>query len=102
MKDAYAVVEINNEDKIIYIKLNLCDFNRMKMKDIKQLALHELLHSFFWELSDLFDEVLKNAHFSKVKEKRLKTKFDELEHRRINHHLKILRRMDRSRSLSKK
>lgn len=95
---ALAVVKINDENKVIYIKLSTFDFNKMKIREIKRYLLHELLHSFFSELSDLFDKVVEDAKFSRRKSSGLVSKFNELEHKKISHFIKLMLRLDRYKS----
>ena len=93
MNDCYAVIQIDNERKNIYLKLNKVDFARMRMGNIKRLCLHELLHSFFWELSELFDEVIGNDSFNQRKREALKRKFEDIEHRKIKHLVRVLTKL---------
>ena len=95
IKSAYAVVEIDNANKIIYIKFSAFDFNRMKMREIKRFVLHELLHSYFGELNSLFEEVLLKGKFSEAKRRSYVNKFDTIEHRKINQLIKIMFTCDR-------
>lgn len=93
MNHCYAVIQIDNERKNIYLKLNKADFARMRTGNIKRLCLHELLHSFFWELSELFDEVIGTHSFSQRKREALKRRFEEIEHRKINHLARVLTKL---------
>lgn len=95
LKDALAVVNIDDENKVIYIKLSAFDFIRMKIREIKRYILHELSHSFFSELSSLFDKIVEGARFSKRKSRGLINKFNEIEHKKINHIIKLILRLDR-------
>ena len=51
LKNMDMVVDIDDEEKSIYIKMSSYDFARMSPHNIKRFIFHELLHSFFWELS---------------------------------------------------
>lgn len=95
LKNQYAVVEIDNKNKTIYVKLNSIEWARMKGREMKRFILHELLHSFFWELSNLFDEVVINTRISLRKQGGYIRKFEEIEHRKINHLVRILSKLDK-------
>ncbi len=97
MKDAYAVVSINGREKRIYIKLNSFEFNRMKMQAIRKLILHELLHTFFSELNDLFEELLRMSPLQEKKKERLKKRSDEVEHQKISLLIRDILRLQRYR-----
>lgn len=90
LKNAFAIVAIDDQKKTIYIRLNSYEFNKMGIREIRRYILHELLHSFFSELSDFFDQVLKRANFSKAKAKVLRNKFDSLEHKKIYHLIRVM------------
>ena len=93
MNDCYAVIQIDNEKKSIYLKLSKADFAKMRTGNIKRLCLHELLHSFFWELSELFDKVIGNDSFNQRKREALKQKFEDIEHRNISHLSRVLMKL---------
>ena len=93
INDCYAVVQIDNDRKNIYLKLNRARLARMRMGNIKRLCLHELLHSFFWELSELFDDVIGNDSFSERKRGALKRRFEDIEHRKISHLVRVLTKL---------
>jgi hypothetical protein len=90
IKTAYAIVELDSSRKLIYIKFSSHDFNRMKMREIKRYVLHELLHSYFGELNELFDEALQIGKFSEAKRRSYLRKFDQVEHTKINRLIKVM------------
>jgi len=102
LKGALAVVKIDDQNKVIYLKLSSSHFNKMKIREIKRYLLHELLHSFFSELSILFDKAVEEAQFSKRKSGGLASKFNELEHKKISYLIKLILRLDRHIAKSQK
>jgi len=95
IKRAYAVVELDSYKKVIYIKFSSYDFNRMKMRQVKRYVLHELLHSYFGELNELFDEALQRGGLTEAKKRSYMRKFDEIEHAKINRLIKVMFSYDR-------
>ena len=99
LKDAYAVVRIDEDRKCIYIKLNSYEFNRMKIRYIKQFILHELVHVFFGELGCVLNEALAKADEKGVSSRtinRLRRNYDSVEHKKLNRLIRILLEMDRT------
>lgn len=92
LKDALAIIIIDNAKKILYLKLRPQDFHRMKLREIKRYLLHELLHSIFAELSAFFEHVLEQTHFSEGRKRILLNKFDEMEHKKINYLIPLMYR----------
>jgi hypothetical protein len=90
IQTAYAIVELDSVKKSIYIKFSSYDFNRMKMREIKRYVLHELLHSYFNELNELFEEALSRGHFSEAKRRSYLRKFDQIEHLKINRLIRVM------------
>ena len=90
LRGALAVIHIDEDRKVLYLKLNVCAFNRMKLREIKRYLLHELLHSFFSELSIFFESTVDAAYQDRRKRERLKREFDKLEHRKINYLIDLI------------
>ncbi|GEM_PF-4821663 len=90
LKDNYAVVSVNDDRKTIYLKLNETNCRSMSPGWLRRLALHELLHSFFWELDSLFEEVLEKGEFSEYRKRVYRNKFMEIEHRKIYRLIRML------------
>jgi hypothetical protein len=90
LKGNFALIRIDEEKKVLYLKLNRHLFNRMKMREIKRYLMHELLHSFFGELSIFFEEVVNDFSVPEKRKKTLINKFDELEHKKINYLINLM------------
>ncbi|MBD3379824.1 MAG: hypothetical protein GF408_05110 [Candidatus Omnitrophica bacterium] len=99
VKGNMAVIHIDEDRKVLYLKLNRYLFNRMKMREVKRYILHELLHSLFGELSIFFESVVREGPYSDRKKKALVNKFDELEHRKINYLINLMLSLDGRKSL---
>lgn len=95
IKSAYAIVEIDNACKTIYIRFSSFDFNRMKIREIKRYVMHELLHSYFGELNELLVEVLERGNFTEAKKRSFTSKFDRIEHQKISHLIRVMFTVDR-------
>ena len=98
VKGNLALIHIDEERKVLYLKLNRHMFNRMKIREIKRYLLHELLHSFFGELSIFFESVVKESGFSNRRAKALINKFDALEHKKINYLINLMFSLERARN----
>jgi uncharacterized protein (DUF433 family) len=90
LRDSLAIIHIDEDRKVLYLKLNVNAFNRMKKREIKRYLLHELLHSFFSELSIFFESTVDSAYADGRKRERLKKNFDKLEHRKINYLINLI------------
>lgn len=90
LKDNYALVSVDDERKTIYVKFNETNIRSMSPGWLRRLALHELLHSFFWELDSLFEEVLAKGDFSEYKKRVYRNRFMEIEHRKIYRLIRVL------------
>jgi hypothetical protein len=90
LKNNYAVVHVDDDRKTIYLKLNETICRSMSPGWLRRLALHELLHSFFWELDNLFEEVLAKGEFTEFRKEVYRNRFMEIEHKKIYRLVRVL------------
>jgi hypothetical protein len=102
LKGNLALIRIDEGRKILYLRFNQYLFNRLKMREIKRYVMHELLHSFFGELSIFFESVVKEAGFSQHRKRTLVNKFDHLEHRKINYLINLMFSLEKAGRTEKK
>ena len=98
LRGCYALVHIDNPNKNIYLRFNIWDSIKMKRRELRRLVLHELLHSFFWELSDLFSATIDKCEITSRQKELLKEKYDNMENRKINQMINVLLKLRRQRT----
>jgi hypothetical protein len=97
LKGCYAIVDVDHANKNIYLRFNTWDSIKMNRSELRKLVLHELLHSFFWELSDLFSETLDKCDITARQKELLKEKYDNLENRKIDQLINVMAKLERHR-----
>jgi len=98
LRGCYALVRVDNQNKNIYLRFNTWDSIKMCRRDLRKLVLHELLHSFFWELSDLFGGTIDRWKISHRQKELLKQKYDNMENRKINQLISVVTKLERQRA----
>jgi len=97
LRGCYALVLVDNQNKNIYLRFNTWDSIKMCRRDLRKLVLHELLHSFFWELSDLFYSTMDRLGIAPGKIKILGERFDNIENRKIDQLINVILRLEKHR-----
>ncbi len=90
LKDLYALVHVDDIRKTIYVKFNETNVRSMSEGWLRRLALHELLHSFFWELDSLLENIMYKSDFSEYRKQAFRNRFTEIEHRKIFRLVRVL------------
>lgn len=98
LKGCYALVYVDNPNKNIYLRFSIWDSIKMNRRGLRKLVLHELLHSFFWELSDLFSATIDKYKITHRQKELLKDKYDNMENRKIGQLIKIIIKLERQRA----
>ncbi len=98
LRGCYALVLVDNPNKSIYLRFNTWDSIKMSRCELKKLVLHELLHSFFWKLSDLFNDTIDKSDISPRQKELLKEKYDNIENRKINQLINVIIKLERHRT----
>jgi len=98
LRGCYALVRVDNQNKNIYLRFNTWDSIKMCRRDLRKLVLHELLHSFFWELNDLFGGTVDRWKISHRQKELLKQKYDNMENRKINQLISVVAKLERQRA----
>jgi len=98
LRGCYALVLVDNQNKNIYLRFNTWDSIKMCRRDLRKLVLHELLHSFFWELNDLFSGTIDRWKISHRQKELLKQKYDNRENRKINQLITVVTKLERQRA----
>lgn len=98
LRGCYALVYVDNPNKNIYLRFSIWDSIKMNRSELRKLVLHELLHSFFWELSDLFSTTIDKRKITPRKKELLKDKYDNMENRKIGQLIKIITKLERQRA----
>jgi len=98
LRGCYALVLVDNQNKNIYLRFNTWDSIKMCRRDLRKLVLHELLHSFFWELSDLFNATTDKCDIAPRRKELLKQKYDNMENRKINQLINVVTKLERHRA----
>jgi hypothetical protein len=90
LRHNYAVVSVDDDRKTIYVKFNETNIRGMSPGWLRRLALHELLHSFFWELDSLLEEIMDKGGFSEYRKQAFRNKFVDIEHKKIHRLIRVL------------
>jgi len=90
LRGCYALVYVDNPNRNIYLRFNTWDSIKMNGKRLRKLVLHELLHSFFWELSDLFSATMDRFEITPRQKELLREKYDNIENRKINQLINVM------------
>jgi len=98
LRGCYALVYVDNPNKNIYLRFSIWDSIKMNRRELRNLVLHELLHSFFWELSDLFSDTIDKRKITPRQKELLKEKYDNIENRRIDQLIKIIIKLEKQRA----
>jgi hypothetical protein len=98
LRGCYALVHVDNPNKSIYLRFNTWDSIKMNRSELKKLVLHELLHSFFWKLSDLFNDTTDKSYISLRQKELLKEKYDNMENRKIDQLINIIIKLEKHRA----
>jgi len=98
LRGCYALVHVDNANRNIYLRFSIWDSIKMNRKGLRNLVLHELLHSFFWELSDLFSATIDKCEITPRQKELLKDKYDNMENRKIGRLIKIIIKLERQRA----
>ncbi|MFB0528146.1 MAG: hypothetical protein ACETVT_04665 [bacterium] len=98
LRGCYALVYVDNPNKNIYLMFNIWDSIKMNRRELRKLVLHELLHSFFWELSDLFSATIDKYKITPRQKELLKERYDNIENRKIDRLRKIMVKLERQRA----
>ncbi len=98
LRGCYALVYVDNPNKNIYLRFSIWDSIKMNRRELRKLVLHELLHSFFWELSDLFSDTIDKRKITPRQNELLKEKYDNIENRRIDQLIKIIIKLEKQRA----
>jgi len=98
LRGCYALVYVDNPNKNIYLRFSIWDSIKMNQRELRKLVLHELLHSFFWELSDLFSDTIDKYKITPRRKELLKNKYDNMENRKIGQLIKIIMKLERQRA----
>lgn len=83
LEDCEALMQVNHTKRTILIHFNSGVLSQMTRAQLRGLVVHELLHSYFWEMSDLFDNVLEKSDLPARRKAQLKNRFERLEHGKI-------------------
>jgi len=97
LRGCYALVHVDNPNRRIYLRFNTWDSIKMKGSELKKLVLHELLHSFFWELSELFNNTIDGSDISPRQKELLKERFDNTENRKIDQLINVIMKLEKHR-----
>jgi len=95
LRGCYALVHVDNPNKNIYLRFSTWDSIKMGRKKLKKLVLHELLHTFFWELGDLFSNTIDKYDITDRQKEQLKERYDNIENRKIDQLTKVVVKLDR-------
>ena len=98
LRGCYALVQVDNPNKNIYLRFNTWDSIKMGRRKLRKLVLHELLHSFFWELSDLFGDIIDKFDITSRQKELLGDKYDNTENRKIGQLIKIITKLERQKA----
>jgi len=98
LRGCYALVYVDNPNKNIYLRFSIWDSIKMNRRELRNLVHHELLHSFFWELSDLFSDTIDKRKITPRQKELLKEKYDNIENRRIDQLIKIIIKLEKQRA----
>lgn len=98
LRGCYALVYVDNPNKNIYLRFNVWDSIKMNRRQLRKLVLHELLHSFFWELSDLFSATVDKFKITHRQKELLKERYDNMENRKIGQLIKFIIKLERQRA----
>ena len=98
LRGCYALVHVDNANRNIYLRFSIWDSIKMNRRGLRNLVLHELLHSFFWELSDLFSATIDKCKITHRQKELLKDKYDNMENRKIGRLIKIIIKLERQRA----
>ena len=98
LRGCYALVQVDNPNKNIYLRFNTWDSIKMGRRELRKLVLHELLHSFFWELSDLFGDIIDKCDITSRQKELLGDKYDNTENRKIGQLIKIITKLERQKA----
>jgi len=98
LRGCYALVHMDNPNKSIYLRFNTWDSIKMNRRELKKLVLHELLHSFFWKLSELFNDRIDKWGITPRQKELLKEKYDNIENRNIDQLINIIIKLERNRA----
>jgi len=98
LKGCYALVYVDNPNKNIYLRFSTWDSIKMNRRELRKLVLHELLHSFFWELSDLFSATIDKFKITHRQKELLKERYDNIENRKIGRLIKIIIKLERQKA----
>jgi len=102
LRGCYALVQVDNPNKNIYLRFNTWDSIKMGRRELRKLVLHELLHSFFWQLSDLFGDTIDKGDITPRRKELLKDRYDNIENRKIGQLIKIITKLERQRARTNK
>ena len=102
LRGCYALVQVDNPNKNIYLRFNTWDSIKMGLRELRKLVLHELLHSFFWQLSDLFGDTIDKCDITPRRKELLKDRYDNIENRKIGQLIKIMTKLERQRARTNK
>ena len=83
LRHSYAWVYVHPAQRLISVTFHRHSLAKMGPTELRRLILHELLHCFYWELDDLFDQVLDASKFPSRRKRVLRKAFARIEHRRI-------------------
>jgi len=98
LRGCYALVYVDNPNRNIYLRFNTWDSIKMNGRRLRKLVLHELLHSFFWELSDLFSATIDKCEITSRQKWLLREKYDNMENRKINQLIHVVAKLERQRT----
>jgi len=98
LRGCYALVHVDNLNKNIYLRFNTWDSIKMNRGELKKLVLHELLHSFFWKLSELFNGTIDKCDTTARQKELLKDKYDNIENRKIDQLINVIIKLERHRT----
>jgi len=97
LRGCYALVHMDNPNKNIYLRFNTWDSIKMGRRELRRLVLHELLHSFFWGLSELFGATIDRCEITSRQKELLREKYDNMENRKINQLINVMTKLERQR-----
>ncbi len=95
LRGCYALVQVDNPNKNIYLRFNTWDSIKMGRRELRKLVLHELLHSFFWQLSDLFGDTIDKGDITPRRKELLNDRYDNIENRKIGQLIKIITKLEK-------
>lgn len=98
----HGIMSMSSVGKNIYIRLSEIDCKRMQLIQLKRLIIHELLHGFFWDISNLFDKVVDKNVQSAGRNKMFKRRFDIIEENNVNHLVEAFIRIEKKSKLEQK